>query len=73
MIKIKLYSLLLSYSDNTLLNVMFFNRQLVALNFSENLIRSEYEGIFVSNHIFFRVVRAVQKPITIWRKIKIRF
>ncbi len=69
----KLYSLLISYSDNTYINQILVEKLLSGINYFENLIENKYSGAFVSNHIFFRSVIALKDPNTIWTKIKSRF
>lgn len=69
----KLYSLLISYSDNTYINQILVEKLLSGINYFENLIENKYSGAFVSNYIFFRSVLALKDPNTIWTKIKSRF
>lgn len=66
------YTLLLSWSNNPVLNEIFIKRQANFTVAVEDLIRSEYAGIFVSNHFLYRALNALQQPKTLWNKMKIR-
>ena len=67
------YTLILSWSNNPTINQIIMNRQSRLSDKVENIIRSEYKGTFVSNHIFFRTIKSLQEPKTIWKKIRMRF
>jgi len=66
----KLFTLLLSYFNNTEINKFFLERQLSAFDNLETLIRSEYAESFVSNHVFFKAIMSLKHPNKFWRKLK---
>ncbi|MEC5157854.1 glycosyltransferase family 2 protein [Chryseobacterium sp. MP_3.2] len=67
------YTLLLSWSNNPILNEILLKRQEYFTTNVEKIVRSEYTGVFISNHFFYRALSALQQPKTLWNKIKIRF
>ncbi|WNM20248.1 glycosyltransferase family 2 protein [Flavobacterium capsici] len=66
----KLFTLILSYSNNFNINKILIDRQLNALETIEKLIRREYDESFVSNNVFFKALKSVKHPNKFWKKIK---
>lgn len=69
----KLFTLLLSYSKNEVINKILLERQLPALDHFEQLVRNEYSASFVSNHLFFKAIKSLRTPSKFWRKLKSKF
>jgi glycosyltransferase involved in cell wall biosynthesis len=70
---LKLFTLLLSYFNEPIINKILLERQLEALDSFENLIRNEYSEAFVSNHLFFKTIKSLNRKGKFWEKIKAKF
>lgn len=66
----KLFTLLLSYSKNEVINEILLERQLSTLDYFEKLLRNEYSELFVSRHIIFKAIKSLKTPHKFWRKVK---
>lgn len=66
----KLFTLLLSYSNNQKINKYFLERQLGAFDKLEYLVRKEYEEGFVLNNVFFKAIKSLKQPKKFWSKLK---
>ncbi|MBA0884753.1 glycosyltransferase family 2 protein [Flavobacterium undicola] len=66
----KLFTLLLSYSKESRINVILLDRQLGSLDHLEVLVRAEYQEAFVSHHIFFKAIKSLKNPRKFLLKLK---
>ncbi|WP_348810489.1 glycosyltransferase family 2 protein [Flavobacterium maritimum] len=66
----KLFTLLLSATNDETLKKIFLERQLNSLDAFEKVIRKEYAEYFVSNHLFFRTLKYLKQPKQLLWKIK---
>jgi glycosyltransferase involved in cell wall biosynthesis len=66
----KLFTLLLSYFHEPSINQILLERQLVALDSFEKLIRSEYSEAFISHNVFFKALKSLKQPKNFWKKMK---
>ena len=64
------YSLLLSYSNNSKINEIILERHANNFKSLEMIIRNEYNESFVSNHLFFKAIKTINKPKVFWKKLK---
>lgn len=64
------YSLLLSYSNNPKINQILLERHATNFENFESIIRNEYSESFVSNHVFFKAIKALKTPNKFWKKMK---
>ena len=64
------YSLLLSYSNNPKINQILLERHATNFENFESIIRNEYSESFVSNHVFFKAIKALKTPNKFWKKLK---
>jgi glycosyltransferase involved in cell wall biosynthesis len=67
------YSLLLSYSNNPKINQILLERHATNFENFESIIRNEYSESFVSNHVFFKAIKALKTPNKFWKKLKQKF
>lgn len=67
---LKLFTLLLSYSKESRINVILLDRQLGSFNHLEVLVRAEYQEAFVSHHVFFKAIKSLRHPRKFWLKLK---
>ncbi|MGL2988101.1 glycosyltransferase family 2 protein [Flavobacterium sp. RSSA_27] len=64
----KLFTLLLSYFNNSSINSIFLERQLSVFDSYENQIHNEYKEAFVSHNVFFKALKASKDPKKFWSK-----
>lgn len=70
---LKLFTLLLSYSNNLKINQIILQKQLGAFDNLESIIRSEYSEFFVSNNLLLKALKSLNNPHKFWKKLKAKF
>lgn len=73
---LKLFICLLSYFKDEKIKKILFERQINSVNSIESIINNQYKHSFVSNHLFFRMVKFLvenkKRPNLIFKKITLK-
>ncbi len=70
---IKLFALLLSYSNNQFINTILLERQLGSFEYIESILKNRYKSAIIFSPFLYKMLNLIKHPGSLWKNRKIKF